>query len=188
MPRTSKFDSDEIVEVTLKIAKTEGLEGVTARIVAKELNSSVAPIYVHFDNIESLKEEVIKKFFSLSATMISNQDGSSYYEKVGKASIAMAKEYPILYRELVIQPNPYMPSYDDTEKGIIAEMAKDEYFSGWSIAKIKKLFLKMKVFQTGLTVMIASQNIPSWASESDLNDLLIEVGRDLLSIEEKNND
>lgn len=185
MPRKSKYESDEIVEVALDIAKIEGLAGITARRIAEKLESSVAPIYVKFDNIEKLKEEVIKKFFSLSDKMISKQDGSSYYKKVGKASIAIAKEYPILYRELVVQPNPYLPSYDDTEKNIIAEMIKDEQFQGWTLEQIKNLFLKLKVFQTGLTVMIASQNIPSRLSESDLRELLIEVGQDLLLIEEQ---
>jgi hypothetical protein len=54
-------------------------------------------------------------FFPYREELLAKQKGKSLYENIGKASLSFAREYPILFRELSIQPNPYMASYETIE-------------------------------------------------------------------------
>jgi len=183
-PKT-KFDKKSIVDEALEIAKEKGLKEITARSVAKKLKSSVAPIYVNFDSVDELVESVVQRFFSLSEEYLEKQEGKSMFEKIGRASLTLAKEYPIIYRELAIEPNQYMSSYESIEENMLKEMSKDEDMKKLSRDEQKKLLFKMRAFQTGFLVMIVNNNIPSWIKENDIEKMLIEVGEELLFIKNR---
>ena len=180
MPPKTKFDKEAIVEAALEIAKESGLSGITARSVAKKLNASVAPIYVNFETIEDLVEAVVHRVFAMSDEMAMQEQGQNAFENIGRASLAFAREYPILCRELTIEPNPYMASYDAVEQVMIEAMAEDENLKDWSLKERKRLLLKMRVFQMGLTTMVASGHVPTWVAEGELEEILIEVGEELM--------
>jgi len=178
-PKT-KYSREEIIDVAFDIAKNKGLTEISARKVAKELKSSVAPIYVNFATIDDLLSAVVNRVFSLSEEMLFNQEGGSFFERIGKASIKFAKEYPILFRELSVYPNPYMQSYESIEERMILALKDDQELQGWSVKERKSLLLKMRAFHIGLSVMVANDQIPSWLKEEDLEELLFEVGKDFI--------
>lgn len=60
MPPKKKFSKEQIVEAAFEIAKEEGMSYITIRKVADRLRSSIAPIYVNFDNVEELISVVMK--------------------------------------------------------------------------------------------------------------------------------
>lgn len=183
-PKT-KFDKKSIVDTALEIAKEKGLKEITARSVAKKLKSSVAPIYVNFDSVDELIEAVVQRFFSISEEYLGKQEGKSMFEKIGRASLALAKEYPIIYRELAIEPNPYMSSYESIEENMLKEMSKDEDMKELTKDEQKKLLFKMKAFQTGFLVMVVNENIPEWLKDEDIEEMLLEVGEELLLIKKQ---
>ncbi|MDW7672338.1 MAG: TetR/AcrR family transcriptional regulator [Bacillota bacterium] len=184
MPPKTKFDKEAIVDAALEIAKENGLSGITARSVAKRLKASVAPIYVNFATIDELVEAVVYRVFAISDELLQHQQGNNTFENIGKASLAFAREYPVLFRELTIQPNPYMASYETVEQAMIEAMAEDEKLKDWTLEERKRLLLKMRVFQMGLTTMVANGHVPSWLDETAFEELLIEVGGDLMQIQE----
>lgn len=180
MPPKTKFDKNTIVEAALEVAKEKGLSGITARNVANRLHSSVAPIYVNFSTIEDLVKAVVKRVFAISEEMLADQKGKSLFENIGKASLAFAREYPVLFRDLSIQPNPYLASYETIEISMIEALAQDEVMGSWTLEERKRLMLKMRVFQIGLSVMVANGHVPTWLSKQGVEDLLMEVGNDIL--------
>lgn len=180
MPPKTKFDKNAIVDAALEIAKEKGFSGITARNVANQLHSSVAPIYVNFSTIEDLVEAVVQRVFAISEELLANQKGQNIFDNIGKASLAFAREYPVLFRELSIQPNPYMASYETVENSMIESLAEDEAMQGWTLEERKRLFLKMRVFQMGLSVMVANGHVPSWLDNQEFDELLMEVGIDVL--------
>ena len=180
MPPKTKFDKRSIIDAALEIAKEKGLSGIHARSVANRLNSSVAPIYLNFATIDDLVEAVVKHIFAISEEMFAKQNGQSVFEKMGKASLAFAREYPVLFRELVIQPNPYMESYETTENSLIEDLMEDEALQSWTFVELKRLILKMRAFQIGLSVLVANDNVPSWLDDQGFDALLMEVGEDVL--------
>lgn len=183
MPPQKKTSKEDIVDAAFQIAKEEGFSGITTRNVAKRLGCSVAPIYVNFRTIDALIEAVIVRVFAISDELLAKQKGQYAFENVGKASLAFAREYPVFFRELIMQPNPYMDSYDTVENKILELLAADGSMSGWTHEERRDLLLKMRIFQAGLSVMIANGHIPSWLDDKAVESVLFETGRDLLCIQ-----
>lgn len=185
MPPKNKISKEDIVEAAFLIAKDEGFSGITARKVASSLNCSTAPIYVNFKTIEHLIDAVVSRVFTISQEYLDKQEGKDVFENIGKASIAFAQEYPVFLRELLIGGNSYMDSYDAVENHILNLLAKDETMGGWTEEEKKRLLLKMRIFQTGISVMIANGQTPSWLDDKAAEDLLMEIGGELLSSQKK---
>lgn len=180
MPPKTKFDKNAILDAALEVAKEKGFSGITARSVANRLNCSVAPIYVNFTTVDDLVEAVVQQVFAISEELLAKQEGQNMFEKIGKASLAFAREYPVLFRELSIQPNPYMTSYETIETAMLEAMAEDEVMRDWTLKERKRLLLKLRVFQMGLSVMVANGHMPSWLDYQEFAQLLMEVGDDVL--------
>ena len=180
MPPKTKYDREAIIAAALEIAKEKGLGGITARSVADQLKSSVAPIYVNFETVEELVEAVVERVFGLSGEILAQQKGESLFENIGKASLAFAREYPVLFRELTLEPNPHMASYEAVEQTMIDAMAEDEEMKDWTLMERKRLLFKMRVFQTGLSALVANGHVPSWLDEGEAERMLMEAGEELL--------
>ena len=183
MPPKTIFNKDNIIKAAFEIAKESGFSAITARSVAKRLGSSVAPIYLNFETIENLMEAVVQHVFAVSNAIMAKQTGTDIFENIGKASIEFAREYPVLFRELIMQPNQYMTTYEAVEKELIEAMAEDEAMRGWTINDKKRLLFKMRVFQIGLSAMVANDHVPSWLNEKNVDELLMEMGEELLLIQ-----
>ncbi len=184
MPPKTKFTREEIVEAAFEVAKEEGFSRITARSVANRLNSSVAPIYVNFKTIEELTQAVVKRVFALSEELLAKQKGNNLFENIGKASLEFARDYPVLFRELVLKPNPYMASYEETEKVMVDALKKNADMKDWSMEERRRLFLKMRIFQLGLSAMVANGHVPSWLDDQESEKLLKETGEQLLLAEQ----
>ncbi|AKB56882.1 TetR/AcrR family transcriptional regulator [Methanosarcina barkeri] len=184
MPPKTKFDKEAIVEAAFDIAKEEGFASITARSVAKRLHCSVAPIYLNFETIDDLIKAVVERVFALSDELMKKQEGSDLFENIGKASLAFAREYPVLFRELVMQQNPYMASYENVQEAIVKVLAEDENLRGLTYEERRRLLLKMRIFQMGISVMAANGQLPSWLDDQAAEALLLEMGEDLLRIQQ----
>ncbi len=184
MPPKNKFSREEIVEAAFEIAKEEGFSKITARSVANRLNSSVAPIYVNFKTIDELVQAVVRRVFALSEELLAKQKGQNLFENIGRASLDFARDYPVLFRELVLQPNPYMASYEDTEKVMVEALKDNEEMKDWTMEERRRLLLKMRIFQLGLSAMVANGHMPSWVDDSEVEELLMETGEQLLLAEQ----
>ncbi len=65
MPPKIKFQRESIVSAAFNVVRKQGWQGLTARTIASELNSSTNPIYSHLNSMKDLEEEVIKKAIDL---------------------------------------------------------------------------------------------------------------------------
>jgi AcrR family transcriptional regulator len=182
MPPKTKFSRESIVEAAFEIAQREGLSGITVRNVARRLGSSVAPIYVNFETIDDLVKAAVERIYAVSNELLASQTGPSVFARIGKASIEFARRYPILFRELSVQPNPHRASYETVEETMIPAMAQDENFQGWPHEELRELFLRMRVFHTGMATMVANDSLPSWLTYEALDALLMEVGDDMVRV------
>lgn len=183
MPPRIKFNREDIVEAALEISKQGGLSSITARSVAKSLGSSVAPIYVNFETIEDLIGAVVQRIFAISGEQIAKQTEKNVFENIGKASIAFAREYPVLFRELMMKPNNYMENYDQLEGTLLEAMARDGEMSDWTMDERRRLLFKMRAFQTGLSAMIANDHVPSWIDNNTAEEMLMEMGEELMLLQ-----
>ena len=72
MPPKTKFKKEDIIEAAFNVVRKSGWEGLSARSIAKELNSSTGPIYSYLDSMKNLEDEVVKKAMELFMEYIIN--------------------------------------------------------------------------------------------------------------------
>lgn len=184
MPFETKFTKNDLINAAFEIAKEKGFSAVTARTVAKRINGSVAPIYFNFKNIQDLIDAVVEKVFAISQEILAKQEAPpNLYERIGRASFDFADQYPVFFRELVLNPNPYIGSYESVENQMIESLKDDPLVSSLSIKERRLLILKMKALQIGFQTLIATQQTPSYISKNEMKELFIELGNELAHIQ-----
>jgi AcrR family transcriptional regulator len=167
------------VQAAFEIAKEHGLAGISTRGVAKRLGCSVAPIYQNFATVDELTAAVVERVRAMSGELLAAQTGPSPFENMGKASLAFARDYPALFREMALEPNNYVAPHEQIEDAMASIMADDPELAEWSDAARRRLFLKMRVFQLGLSAMVANGHLPGWMDEKAAEELLLETGEEI---------
>jgi AcrR family transcriptional regulator len=181
MPPTTRYDRDTIVEAAFEIAKERGFSAISTRVVAKRLGCSVAPIYQNFTTVDELLAAVVERVMAMSGELLAAQTGPNPFENMGKASLAFARDYPALFREMALEPNDYITPHEQIEDVMAGVMASDPELAGWTDSARRRLFLKMRVFQLGLSAMVANGHLPSWMDEKAAEELLLETGEEIAS-------
>lgn len=176
MPPKTQFEKETILDAAFEIACEEGFEAITARSVAGRLGCSVAPIYVNFAAIQDLTRAVVERVFRLSQEYLDRQEGPNAFENIGLAGLAFARDYPVLVRELATKPNPWLRDYEAQDDAMIEMMGRDPELTGWSVEERRQLFLQMRAFQLGLTLLVANNQVPSWFGMADLEQLVMQTG------------
>ena len=179
-PKT-KFTKEQIVDAAFEIARTEGVDSITIRKVAEKLGSSIAPIYVNFKEVGELIEEVYKKTFEVSRQILMEQNSGHPFRDIGVASIRFARDYPVLFRDLVMKKNDQAKQNEEETKGFIKMMRMDPDLNGLSDDELQAILLKMKIFQVGMSVMVANELLPGEFTEEQIIQLMSSAAEDVIS-------
>ena len=60
MPPKIKYSKEQIIESAIEIVRKNGIENLSARNIANNLNSSPQPIFSYFKNMDELKNSVFE--------------------------------------------------------------------------------------------------------------------------------
>ena len=61
MPPKQRFKPDDVIDAAYQIVRRQGWQGLSARAIARELNSSTRPVYDYFQSMKNIEIEVVKK-------------------------------------------------------------------------------------------------------------------------------
>ncbi|MCP4704527.1 MAG: TetR/AcrR family transcriptional regulator, partial [candidate division Zixibacteria bacterium] len=61
MPPKVKYTKNDVIEAAFVITEKKGLNNLTARSIANQLGSSTAPVYMHFESMDELTLEIVRK-------------------------------------------------------------------------------------------------------------------------------
>lgn len=181
MAPKKKFTKDQIIDAAFEIARTEGIDFITIRKVAEKLGGSIAPIYVNFKEVGELLEGVYQKTFEVSRQMLLEQNSGHPFQDIGVASIRFAREYPILFRDIVMKKNDQAKHNEEEMKSFIHVMRMDPDLNGLSDDELKTILLKMKMFQVGISVMAANELLPEEYTEQEMIRLMNSAAEDVIS-------
>src|SRR5690625_5142751 len=182
MAPKNKFTKEQIIEAAFYIAKTEGIDSMTIRKVADQLGSSIAPIYVNFNDVEELRSAIVKKVAQVSQRMLNENNTENPFSGIGAASLQFAKTYPVLFRDFVMKQNDYLLDYDQ-EMGdeLLVQMKKDPELKGFTDEELKMILFKMRAFQMGLSVMVANGLLPEKCDIDKIKEILDDVAEDVVT-------
>lgn len=180
MAPPKKFTKEEIIQVAFEIARREGLDAITIRKVAKELGSSIAPIYVNFSNVDELIEAVVRRAEEVAKQLVLEQNSGQPFRDIGIGGIKFARKYSVLYRDLVLKDNPHVEHNEEKFTFAVNQMKQDPALQGFSDEELKEIILKMDIFHTGLMVQVANGLFPKDISDEQLIAMLDSVAKDIV--------
>lgn len=189
MPPKNKFTKEDIINVAFNIAKEEGFDGISIRKVAAKVGCSIAPIYVNFNDVEDLKNAVVKKIEKVTKELIDKQNTGEPFLDIGIASVKFAREYSVIYKEFILKGNIYISENSHEFKDmLIEEMKKDNNLKDFSDEELNIILIKMKAFQIGLSIMAAEGNYIKDLTDDKIIELLKDVGMEsILGIKYRKN-
>lgn len=188
MSKPTKITKEIILEKALEIIRTQGIEKVSNREIAKKLNSSIRPIYYQFKNSEELYNELLMKMetYFYSFLLDNEIEDIPKYKQIGINYIKFAKEEPNIFKALFMKKNNLVV---ENFIGQIKEFKEIEKFLKVSTnlknEEIKSFHVKMWIFTHGLATLIASNTINF--NDQQIRDLLSHEFQALMLLEENPN-
>ncbi|MDZ5472942.1 TetR/AcrR family transcriptional regulator [Bacillus sp. 31A1R] len=180
MPPRTKFSKEAIIDAAFDIAKTEGIDSITVRKVADQLGSSIAPIYVNFTEVDELKQAVLEKIHDIAQQMLMSQYHSDPFLNIGIASIKFAREYSVLFKDLIMNSKRYLNHVQPSRTNIFEQMQDSTSLNGFSNEELAGILFKMQVFQLGLSVMDVNGMLPEDFNEEKIIGMLESTGKDVI--------
>jgi AcrR family transcriptional regulator len=182
-PKT-QFTREQITEAAFRVACRDGMDGITVRKIAAEAGSSVAPVYVNFNDLEEVRDAVVEKIVRISRDILEETRTGRPFRDIGIASICFARRYPVIARDFTLRPNRYLEAYRSRMDAPLAErMEDDPDLAELSPGQRRELLFRMQVFQTGLTVMTSTGQLPKDITETELTGIMERAAEDFITAE-----
>ena len=184
MANTTKITKEMILDTAFSIARREGINSISNRRIAKELNSSIRPIYYQFKNTEELKLELGKKIDTYFYDyLLNNKLGNMpLYKQIGINYIRFSRDEKKLFKILFMSDNKLLPSdfILDTDYMKIKDIIRIS--TNLSDKDIKSFHLKMWLFTHGIATLSANDTI--LFTDKQISDLLSYEFQALMLLEE----
>lgn len=168
MPAKQIITKRMILESAMEILKTEGLDGLNARNIAKKICCSTQPIYKIFTSMEELKKSLKEQCQKTYFTYVENSQEETLFLKYLLSLVTFAYDFPQYFKFLYMD-NPYE---ETAEEKNFQEMIiqKIMVLGNMSHEKATKFYLSGFIFAYGLASQIVSGYI-IW-DKNTMRDLL----------------
>lgn len=161
MPPKPKYTKEQIVATALDVVAREGIEHLTAKELARALNTSTSPIFTVFDSMAELTEAVKQAAMERFEAYAHKQKADMpIFKQIGMRMILFAKEEPKLYRLIFMSRNENVSSFDevyarlgDVANECVKTIQKDY---GLPEEKAKTLFEHSWVYTFGIGTLCAT--------------------------------
>ena len=131
MPPKVKFPKEEIVAAALRVARRKGLDGVTTRDIAAELDISIRPIFTFFRSMDEVRDAVRDAARAVYDGYAAEGLASEVpFFGFGMQYIRFAREEPELYRML------FLSRPQGAGDGAVAEMERSRELVRASLMEI----------------------------------------------------
>lgn len=174
-----KFLKENIIQTAYEIVKEEGFESINARRIAKELNSSVQPIFHNFATMEELKKEVYEKVYQkYKEYMLRGVEKEKDYKQMGISYIQFAKDYPEFFKIIFMQKTNL-----NAEKFVMADaigddiIKKGQLLTGLPYEEQKKFHVKVWIFTHGIATLVATKTVEF--TDLEISELLEKTVREM---------
>lgn len=161
MPPKVKFSRDKIVAAATEVVRAAGMPALTARALSERLNSSVAPIFSEFANMDEVRGEVVRQAKLIYEGYIDEglKQQPFPFKGAGLKYIEFAKNEPNLFRVLYMSENrgglDNFMLLDDNNAKIV-----DALKSTWGVddATAKELHKDIMIYTHGIAVLCATNS------------------------------
>ena len=178
-----KFTKEEVLTVTIDFIRENGIEALTARELAKKLESSTKVIFSLFSNMKNLEDEAkfaAENIFSEKVNLALKDD--SPFKRLGVEYILFSKNEPKLFQWLFMRKGievesfkDFLPMRDYEYKSVIESIDKEYKIS---IENSKKFYEHLFIYSHGIATLTVT-GIYNF-TQSEIIEYMKEVAKSLI--------
>ena len=178
-----KFTKEEVLTVTIDFIRENGIEALTARELAKKLESSTKVIFSLFSNMKNLEDEAkfaAENIFSEKVNLALKDE--SPFKRLGVEYILFSKNEPKLFQWLFMKKGIEVGSFKDFlpmrdyEYRSVIESIDEEYKI--SIENAKKFYEHLFIYSHGIATLTVT-GIYNF-TQSEIIEYMKEVAKSLI--------
>ena len=163
MPPRLKLTRSALLQAAFQIARTQGIDAVTARSVAKEAGCSIQPVFSQFATMEALRQATFDYACErLMADILSFQDAPDYLPRISLWVVRLARDEPHLFHLLYLS-NSYTDkdlfTYMMTYRSNRVALEKVAQAHGLEPEACGQIFLRAFLLVFGIATMIATNHM-----------------------------
>jgi AcrR family transcriptional regulator len=175
MPRKETITKGMVLDAALAIAKKEGLEGLTARSIAKKLKCSTIPIYSQFRSMGDLEEEVLVTASSFLLEYTKRPYSPHPFLNMGIGMVLFSRDNPKLFNELFSGRGKAKQIVGGVRTEFRRGLLEAEDFKRFPPEHVEEMLDLTMVFTMGLAGM-ASSGLLDDVTEGHIISMLDEAG------------
>ena len=161
MARKKEIDKQRILDAAYKLAVRGGIESLTARNIAKAVKCSTQPIYLEFENMQDLRNQVLAKISDelKSNTLQQNFTGEPLID-LDLSYLYFAKEHVDLFRAMFVDGKFGNQMIVDTLMGLGIEKFKQQFDAEqYSDERLKHIVISNWIAATGLATLLINKMV-----------------------------
>lgn len=159
MARKKEIDKQRILDAAYKLAVRGGIESLTARNIAKAVNCSTQPIYLEFENMQDLRNQVLARISDelKSNTLQQNFTGEPLID-LDLSYLYFAKEHVDLFIAMFVDGKFGNQMIVDTLMGLGIEKFKQQFDAEqYSDERLKHIIVANWIAATGLATLLINK-------------------------------
>lgn len=158
MPKASSITKEIVLNSAFEMVRSEGFNALSARNIARKIGCSTQPIYWIYENMELLKQDVIKKTVDFLNNEISmfQKSGNTFLD-AGLGYIHVAFAEPILFKALYVDNILGIKLTDIIPNEMMINAIKNDVcVLNTSDAHLEKIAVKGWIFAHGIASLVAT--------------------------------
>ncbi|WP_367327297.1 TetR/AcrR family transcriptional regulator [Lactobacillus sp.] len=159
MARKKEISKGKILDTAYKMAIKDGIEGLTARSIAKAGHFSTQPLYLEFDNMEDLRSQVLKRISDdLRAYTLQQKYTGEPLIDLDLSYIDFAKKHVNLFRAMFVDSKFGSKIIADTLMDLGVEKFNEQYpDTDYDQDKIHDIVVANWISTTGMAALVVNE-------------------------------
>ncbi len=159
MPPQKRIAREQILKAAMALLRESGMDALNARTLAKRIGSSTQPIFSSYQDMDALREDIMREAVAIFSGMLTEETESRRYppyKATGMAYIRFAREEPQLFRAFFMRARSQ--SEQSANDDVFFERFIRETVEGIGIAAdaAASFHLSMWLFVHGIATLIAT--------------------------------
>ncbi len=186
MPPKTTTTQEQILQAAFEIARAEGLEAVSARRVARELDCSTQPVYRAYGSMDELKQAVLLRILAVAQSYLSTPvEGEPPFLQFGLGNLRFAEEEPNLFQALSLSG----PVLENIKNGrpppdfVLERMRADPQLATLTDEQLTRIHDQLWFFSQGLTSLFLTGSEVGPATRSIAQNYLRMAGMAVIGFE-----
>ena len=151
MPPKASFTKKDLVEYGVQVVREEGLAGLSARRLAQQAGSSVAPIYQSFRSMDQMTFAVLRRIKEMALARMHVSYTERHFLNIGMGFALFARDEKALFKALHFDNTEHRELVDELFVDLRDSMLDDPRFADMPDEIRSDLLFKMWTFTLGLS-------------------------------------